>query len=146
MQIQRLQSLYIFLAFVALAIFMIVPFGEVVRLADDPTLSVHDILYTIENPGIYVPVGAILLLLMVAIFFYRNLKAQCNMVVFTLVLTIALIAVICWALYKEAGAEGVDAHFSVWDILPVIAMILEIMAIGAIKHDIRLLNSYNRLR
>ena len=43
-------------------------------------------------------------------------------------------------------AEGIEANFSVWDILLPIAALLEILGVKGINHDIKLLNSYNRLR
>ena len=145
MQIQRIQSVYIFLAIVMLAIFAIVPFGEVVSL-EGQAVGTPDPLYVMENPGILIPTGAIILLLLVALFMFRNLRAQQGMMVFTLFLTLSLIAVVCWTLYKEAGAEGMDAHFSWWDILLPVAAFLEILAIGGIKHDAKLLKSLDRIR
>ena len=37
-------------------------------------------------------------------------------------------------------------HFSVWDILLPVAVIFEILGLGGISKDVKLLNSYNRLR
>lgn len=144
MQLQRIQSVYIFLAIVALAVFMIVPYGETVFIAAQP--NVHAPLYTISTPGILVPVGAVILLLLVALFMFQKPNAQCGMMVFNLILTLSTIAIVCWALFKEAGAEGMEAHFSWWDILLPVTVILEILAIRGIKHDIKLLRSYDRIR
>ena len=57
-----------------------------------------------------------------------------------------MVAVVCFALYKQASAEGLDAHFSVWDILLPLTVIFEILAVSGINHDIKLLRSYDRLR
>lgn len=142
MQIQRIQSVYIFLAVVAMAIFLIVPYGEIVHLAG----GAHEALYTMSEYGILIPAGAIIVLLLVALFTYRNLQLQRTITLVSLMLTLATVAVVCFALYKQAGAEELTAHFSVWDILLPIAVILEILAIGGINHDIKLLRSYDRLR
>lgn len=39
MQIQRIQTLYIFLSIIAMAIFVVVPYGEVIDLTADPQVS-----------------------------------------------------------------------------------------------------------
>ena len=109
MQIQRIQTVYIFLAVVAMMIFVIVPYGEVEYLASQPAVS--EKLYTMYEYGLLIPAAATVILL-----------------------------------FEQAGAEGMGAHFSVWDILLPLAVIFEIMALGGIAKDIRLLNSYNRLR
>lgn len=142
MQIQRIQSVYIFLAAIAMAIFLAVPYGEIVHLEGGITES----LYTMTEYGILIPVGAIILLLLVDLVLFRNLQLQRTVTLTCLMLTLAVVAVVCFALYKQASAEGLDAHFSVWDILLPIAVILEILAVSGINHDIKLLRSYDRLR
>ena len=144
MQIQRIQTVYIFLAVVAMMIFVIVPYGEVEYLASQPAVS--EKLYTMYEYGLLSPAAATVILLIVDIFLFRNLPLQRTVLTISLLLTLCCIAVVCFILFKQAGAEGMDAHFSVWDILLPLAVIFEIMALGGIAKDIRLLNSYNRLR
>lgn len=144
MQIQRIQTVYIFLAVVAMMIFVIVPYGEVEYLASQPAVS--EKLYTMYEYGLLIPAAATVILLIVDIFLFRNLPLQRTVLTISLLLTLCCIAVVCFILFKQAGSEGMDAHFSVWDILLPLAVIFEIMALGGIAKDIRLLNSYNRLR
>lgn len=144
MQIQRIQTVYIFLAIVAMAIFMVVPYGEVVALGSTPVVSQP--LYTMAEYGILIPVAAIIILLLVDMFMYRNMPLQRTVLVICLMITLAVIATVCFALFKEARADGMDAHFSVWDILLPVAAFFEILGIKGIMKDIKLLNSYNRLR
>lgn len=144
MQIQRIQTVYIFLAIVAMAIFMVMPYGEVVALGSTPVVSQP--LYTMAEYGILIPVAAIIILLLVDMFMYRNLPLQRTVLVISLMITLAVIATVCFALFKEARADGMDAHFSLWDILLPVAALFEILGIKGIMKDIKLLNSYNRLR
>lgn len=144
MQIQRIQTVYIFLAIVAMAIFMVMPYGEVVALGATPIVSQP--LYTMAEYGILIPVAAIIILLLVDMFLYRNMPLQRTVLVISLMITLAVIATVCFALFKEARADGMDAHFSVWDILLPVAALFEILGIKGIMKDIKLLNSYNRLR
>lgn len=144
MQIQRIQTVYIFLAMVAMAIFLIIPYGEVHYLTSDPVVS--EKVYTMYEYGLLIPAAATVVLLIVDIFMYRNLPLQRTVLTISLLLTLCCIAVVCFILFKQAKAEGMDADFSVWDILLPIAVILEILGLAGIKRDIKLLNSYNRLR
>ena len=58
MQIQRIQTVYIFLAIVAMAIFMVVPYGEVVALGQTPVAAEQ--LYTMAEYGILIPVATVI--------------------------------------------------------------------------------------
>lgn len=144
MQIQRIQTVYIFLSIVAMAIFMIVPYGEVMAVDTVPVQATP--LYVMAEYGILIPVCAIIILLLADIFLYRNIQLQRTVLVISLMLTLAVIATVCFALFKEGNAEGIDAHFSVWDIVLPLAAFFEILGVKGVNHDIKLLNSYNRLR
>lgn len=144
MQIQRIQSLYIFLAIVAMAIFIIVPYGKAIDMTSGA--PVEEMLYTMTEWGVLIPSGAVVILLLAGLFMFRNLSLQRTVVMITLMLTLSTIAVVCFALFKMADAEGLDASFTVWDILLPLAAFLEILAISGINHDIKLLKSYDRLR
>ena len=143
MQIQRIQTVYIFLSIIAMAVFMFVPYGEIVSVMQQADAMS---LYTMTEYGILVPVCAIIILLLIDLFLYRNLPLQRTVLVISLMLTLAVIATVCFTLFKEARAEGIDAHFTVWDILLPIVALLEILGVKGISNDIKLLNSYNRLR
>ncbi len=144
MQIQRIQSLYIFLAIVAMAIFIIVPYGKAIDMTSGA--PVEEMLYTMTEWGVLIPSGAVVILLLAGLFMFRNLSLQRTVVMITLMLTLSTIAVVCFALFKMADAEGLDASFTFWDILLPVAALLEILAISGINHDIKLLKSYDRLR
>lgn len=144
MQIQRIQSVYIFLAIVAMAIFLVVPYGQVEILSDNTVT--YDRLYTWAEYGILIPTAAVVIMLLVDLFLFRNLPLQRTVLVVSLMITLATVATVCFTLLGVTRNEGLDAHFSVWDILPVGAALFEILGIKGIMHDIKLLNSYNRLR
>ncbi len=142
MQIQRIQSVYIFLAIICMAIFLVVPYGEIVHLEGGETAS----LYTMSEYGVLIPAGAVAILLIADLFLYRNISFQRTVLMVCLMLTLAIIAVVCFALFKEARSEELDAHFTVWDIVLPLAALFEILGISGINKDIKLLRSYDRLR
>ncbi len=144
MQIQRIQTLYIFLAMAAMVVFLFVPYGTVTHVAGEPVVS--EKLMTLTEWGLLIPAAAAALLSLIDIFLFRNPGFQRKVLTLSLLLTLCCIAVVCFTLFKEAGAEGVEAIFSVWDILLIVAVAFEIMGLSAIAKDIRLLNSYNRIR
>ena len=123
---------------------MVVPYGIVESIGD--TTVEYQRLLVMGEWGVMIPVAAIIVLLLVDIFFYRNLPLQRMVLTISLMLTLAVIGTVCFALYKQGAAEEINAHFSVWDILLPVAVFFEIMGVKGINHDIKLLNSYNRLR
>lgn len=145
MQIQRIQTVYIFLALVAMLIFLNVPYGEVRYIADAGQVTSGK-LYVINEYGIMIPAALTSILLLIDIFLYRNMRFQRKVLSLCLLLTLCCAAVVCFSLFRQAGAEGMKAVLSVWDILLPIAVVLELSGLAGIARDIRLLNSYNRLR
>ncbi len=144
MQIQRIQTVYIFLAMVAMMIFIIIPFGTVDHASGQSIVT--EKLYTMYEYGLLIPAAVTVLLLIVDIFLYRNLPLQRKVLTICLLLTLCCIAVVCFALFKQARVEGLDACFTVWDILLPVAVVFELLGLGGIARDIKILNSYNRLR
>ncbi len=144
MQIQRIQTVYIFLAVVAMAIFIFMPYGEVD--SNDNQLAVTQELYTISEYGILIPAAAAAILLLVDIFMYNNIGLQRTVLIIGLLLTLCCIAVVCFTLFNQAKSEGLAANFAVWDILLPLAALLELMAVSAINKDIKRLKSYDRIR
>ncbi|MDE6556108.1 MAG: DUF4293 family protein [Duncaniella sp.] len=144
MQIQRLQNLYILLAIIVMVVFLFVPYGEVVSVADQSVAPVS--LSVLTEWGLLLPVGATIVALISALFYYKRLPGQRQMVTTALILTFATIGVVCFTLFKEAGAEELKAQFSVWDIILPIAVVFELLAVKYINRDRELLASANRLR
>lgn len=144
MQIQRIQNLCLFLAMIAMVVFLFVPYGEVVSVADRSIEPVS--LSVFSEWGLLLPVGATIVALISALCFFNRLPGQRQMTVTALILTLATIGVVCFTLFKEASAEGMTAHFSVWDILLPITAVLEILAVRGINKDREALASANRLR
>lgn len=144
MQIQRIQTVYIFLALVAMIIFIFVPYGAVTHVGDNPVSC--ESLMTYSEFGILIPAAAAAILLFIDIFLYRNLALQRKVLNICLLLTLCCIAVTCFTLFKEADAQGLEAMFTWWDVLLPVAVIFEILGLSGIIHDIKLLKSYDRLR
>lgn len=142
MQIQRIQTVYLLIATILMAIFVFVPFGSFVVSSDDMDLTC--MLVTRKEYGVFIPAGLTAILLLIDIFMYKNLASQRSVLFVSILLTICTIAVVCFTLFK--GLADYSPSFSWWDVLLPAALIFELLATKGIIHDQKLLASYNRLR
>lgn len=142
MQFQRLQSLYIFLAAVAMFIFCFAPCGQTVipeGVMRDPVL-----IYPGDFFGIFIPAVLAGFILVVSLFLFKSLHTQYQLVLVSLLFTVCTAGLVTFTLFK--GFQGDDSVFTVWDVTLIAALVLEVAAMGRIRHDRKLLASYNRLR
>lgn len=146
--IQRIQSLYILIAEVLIATLL----G--VKLAD---LSVNGELLEFFAKGIsrggeivfdglpiLIFIGLITLLHMIILFMYKKRVRQIRLLVFTIILLLGLFGLFFYFAY--AGFEGAKVAFKIPVAFPVVAVILDWLAIRAIGKDEALIRSLNRLR
>ena len=146
--IQRIQSIYIFFAAVITALLLKLNFAE---------LAVEGQLYVFNAKGIIsdgeilfdgLPVmgfiGLITLLHLVIIFLYKKRIRQIRFLAFTIILLLGLTGVMFYFLY--AAFDGAEIVFKIPIVFPVLAVILDYMAIRAIGKDEALIRSLNRIR
>lgn len=146
--IQRIQTLFI------LAAEMLIASLFFVNLAD---LSVNDELFTFSVKGIYngetlifdglpliVFIGLIVLLHLVVVFMYKKRIRQIRMLSFTIILLIGLFGLFFYFAY--AGFDAPQVAFKVPVAFPVVAAILDFLAIRAIGKDEALVRSMDRIR
>lgn len=142
MQIQRIQSVYILLAAIAMVIFMLMPYGVMVSVEDGSATS----LCAIREYGVLIPAALTAVLLIIDIFLYHNISLQRTALSVSVMLTLATAAVVCFALFRHADTDGIAIHFALWDIMLPVALIFELLGVRGINRDIKLLRSYDRLR
>lgn len=146
--IQRIQTVYLFVS--ALIIASVMKF----KLAD---LSVNDELYTFLARGIYngenlvfdglaifIFIWVVVLLHLFVIFKYKKRILQIRILVFTMVLMLGLFGMFFYFAY--AGFEGAKVAFKIPVVFPIVAVILDYLAIRAIGKDEALVRSLNRIR
>ncbi len=146
--IQRIQTVYVFIS--AILITSLIK----LKLAD---LSVNEELYTFFAKGIYngenlvfnglailIFIILITLLHFIVIFLYKKRILQIRILVFTIVLLVGLFGMFFYFTY--AGFTDVKVAFKIPVIFPVIAAILDFLAIRAIGKDEALVRSLNRIR
>lgn len=146
--IQRIQTVYILIA----EVLIVTLFG--LKLAD---LSVNGELLEFYAKGIMngqesvfngLPIliftGLITLLHVVILFMYKKRVSQIRLLVFTIILLLGLFGMFFYFAY--AGFDGAQVAFKIPVAFPVVAVILDWLAIRAIGKDEALIRSLNRLR
>ncbi|MCE4562718.1 DUF4293 domain-containing protein [Maribellus sp. CM-23] len=146
--IQRIQTVYILIA----EVLIVTLFG--LKLAD---LSVNGELLEFYAKGIMngqesvfsglpilIFIGLITLLHVVILFMYKKRVSQIRLLVFTIILLLGLFGMFFYFAY--AGFDGAKVAFKIPVAFPVVAVILDWLAIRAIGKDEALIRSLNRLR
>lgn len=146
--IQRIQTIYILVS--ALLV------GSLIKLkfAD---LFVNNELYTFVAKGIYngeellfnglaifIFIPIIALLHVIVIFLYKKRILQIRILVFSIVLLLGLFGLFFYFTY--AGFTDAKVAFKVPVVFPILAIILDYLAIRAIGKDEALVRSLNRIR
>ncbi len=146
--IQRIQTVYVLLAGILSAILY------QLKLAD---LTVNNELMEFFANGIskgeelvfnglplLIFIGLISLLHLVVIFLFKKRILQIRLLVFTIVLLLGLFGMFFYFTY--AGFEGAKVAFKIPVAFPLVAIILDWLAIRAIGKDEALIRSLNRIR
>ena len=146
--IQRIQTVFILVAEILIASLFFLKFAD---------LSVNSELYTFTINGIFngetlvfdglpimIFIGLITLLHLVIIFMYKKRILQIRMLVFTIILLLGLTGLFFYFIYT--GFTGAQVVFKVPVAFPVIAVILDYLAIRAIGKDEALVRSLDRIR
>ena len=146
--IQRIQTVFMLVSALLIASLMKLTFAEI---------SANNELYTFVAKGIYngdklifngiaifVFIPVIALLHFVAIFLYKNRILQIRILVFSIVLLLGLFGLFFYFTY--AGFDGAKVVFKIPVVFPVVAAILDFLAIRAIGKDEALIRSLNRIR
>lgn len=152
MVIQRLQTIFLFLAAIAMAVFSFMPNASFVTADNVYTWSpLHLIDKTgtsILGTGIYFAVNVLItLLIIISIFLYKNLKRQMTVTLVTSMLVVA--SCITWFICTKLIAGHLCASTTEWlpgTVLPIISLLLLLIAHRFMGKDRRKLASYDRLR
>jgi hypothetical protein len=146
--IQRIQTVFILVAELLVASLYTLKFAD---------LSVNGELHTFMANGIFkgenlvfngLPImaliGLIVFLHLVVIFIYKKRILQIRILVFTIVLLLGLFGMFFYFTY--AGFTEAKVAFKVPVVFPIVAAILDFLAIRAIGKDEALIRSMDRIR
>ncbi len=141
MVIQRIQTVYLLLAAIVTAVFAFVPVINVLNPDGVVEISFNSLHF-----GAWTMVLEILIVILaiIAIFKYRDLRTQIrltNVLMLLIVTLIIVIAIMMWVLHDKLIMQ-----FTPYIVMPFVALILVWLAKKGIKHDKKLLADSERIR
>lgn len=152
MVIQRIQTLYLFLAFVALVISMFLPLGVFIGYGGTEYYQFYP-LYVLLNgvrdysvAGLFTILGLSAIISFGTIFCFKNLLLQIRLSIFNIIMMVGFYGAFGAMLWIVKG--DLDASFKMnWSLcLPIISLILTILAIKGMGRDRKLLHDANSMR
>lgn len=146
--LQRIQTVYLFFSVLLLASLLWVPLAEISSGADILNFNINGIYKGSEKIFNGLPLLLFLLLILIlhlyVIFSYKHRIRQMRILGFTIILLIGLFGLFFYFTYS--GLNGATVSFKVPVAFPVVAAILDYLAIRNIGKDEALIRSVNRLR
>ncbi len=146
--IQRIQTIYILIAGVLTATLFKLKFADLIVNNELLTYYAKGIFKDTEQVfnglPIMIFIGIITLLHLVIIFIYKKRILQIRLLVFSIILLLGLFGIFFYFTY--AGFDDAKVAFKIPVVFPVVAIILDYLAIRAIGKDEALVRSLNRIR
>ncbi len=146
--IQRIQTIYILLAGLLTATLFKLKFADIIVNDELMTFAAKGIFKDSEQVfnglPIMIFIGIITLLHIVIIFMYKKRIRQIRLLVFSIILQLGLFGIFFYFTY--AGFDDAKVAFKIPVAFPVVAIILDYLAIRAIGKDEALVRSLNRIR
>ena len=146
--IQRIQSLYILISAVLIGFLFALPFAELAAGNKLYLFNIKGIIHDghVEQNGLPITifVGIILLLHVVDLFLFKKRILQMRILVFCILLMLGLFGMFYFFTYYSFS--GTDVSFNISIVFPLIAIILDYLAIRNIGKDEALIRSIDRIR
>lgn len=145
MVLQRIQTVYLLVAVILMAIFTFMP---VLSITNENNVFVVGALTNgiVNSPSIVLLVLDVLIVLftIVTMFSFKNLKKQISMAGVLLLLVVTLLVTIAVMLVMQKGNGVAVLQWPV--VFPIITMVMVMLARGGMKHDKKLLSDSERIR
>lgn len=149
--IQRIQTVYLFVAFIFIGLLFFIPFASLISnvvysfsLAGVTSLNSEEV---IQQPYWLTALGAATaLLVFIIIFLYKNRKLQMKLTVISILLSLALNAAMYYLTDSSSTQLTAQVRYTAAFIFPVISSILLILAYRGIRKDENLIKSLDRIR
>lgn len=155
--IQRIQSVYLFIATIALGVMFLFPlmgyYGdlhtyqfnllEMQNIVPD-SVSVFNSMFTLPLLGAII---IVIILTFISIFLFKNRKLQLKLIRLNILLNLIMIIAIFvgYSRYIQSVIE-VEEQFKTGAFLPLISLVFTVLAYRAVKKDDELIRSADRLR
>ncbi|WP_157624598.1 DUF4293 domain-containing protein [Sunxiuqinia dokdonensis] len=146
--IQRIQTLYILFASILIGLLFALPFAEIAANDKFYLFNIQGIMHdgVVVESGlpILLFVGIILIIHLVAIFLFKKRIRQMRLLVFAILLMLGLFGMFYF--FTFYSFKGFEVSFKIAVVFPLIAIILDYLAIRNIGKDEALIRSIDRIR
>lgn len=152
--IQRIQSVYLFLAFILTGSLFFYPLANFIKPTGDSLIldivalkSFEDGMNSIMSAyPLAILTGTIVALLALTIFLYKKRALQARLSIIVMILLAGLCGMIYLYISMSAAKVGLEPEYTMVDVFPVISIILVFIARRRIRIDDALVKSYDRIR
>ena len=146
--IQRIQSVYLLISTILIGLLFLLPFAEIAKDGAIYLFNFKGVLLdgAVKTNGLVISVLLVMIIVLnvFAIFSYTNRGKQLKLVWgVILMLVILLVAFVYFTYLAYSGAQ---IGFKLGAILPLIAIVLDYLAIRSINKDEALIRSIDRIR
>ena len=146
--IQRIQSVYLLISTILIGLLFLSPFAEIAKDGAIYLFNFKGVLLdgAVKTNGLVIPVLLVMIIVLnvFAIFSYTNRGKQVKLVWgVILMLVILLVAFVYFTYLAYSGAQ---IGFKLGAVLPLIAIVLDYLAIRSINKDEALIRSIDRIR
>lgn len=142
--IQRIQTIYLLLATIALGVLFVLPFASTETVG--PSFFQDQIYNLMDSPVLIGLCGFSILLGFISIFLFKNRPLQKNLALLAGLSTILLGIGVIALLFIENILPNTTINIGVGGILVLVAIIFLFLAVRYINKDINLVKSMDRLR
>jgi hypothetical protein len=146
--IQRIQSVYLFISIVLTGLLFLLPFAEIAQdgaiyLFNFKGILLEDVL---KANGMVIPVLLVVIMALhgLAISSFKNRARQTRVVVFAILALVVLVGLFIYFTYLSFSGALVSFKFGAF--LPLVAIVVDYLAIRAIGKDEALIRSIDRIR
>jgi hypothetical protein len=153
--IQRIQTVYLFLAILLIAALFYLPFAELTNTKGELYLLDAKGLYPVItqiavplfiNTAVLILCAACIALMMITIFRYKTLKRQMSLAKISVLALLILAAVIFYEIYTSTHMLGGSYNIKIYAVFPIISLILVWLALRGMHKDDQLIKSIDRIR
>lgn len=153
--IQRIQTLYLLLAAIVVALPLFVPIAGILE-PNGPNYTI--LAYGLVEAGMesthivivfwaqFILFLAMIILPLITIFLYKKRFLQWRLCLVEIILLLGSMVMMWIYIRHFANTQGMDVIYHISFIFPLISAVLIWMAMRGIRNDIRLLKSYDRIR
>lgn len=146
--IQRIQSVYLLVSTLLLGLLFLLPFAEIVKDGAIYAFNFKGILLdgAVQQSGVAISVFIVVLMALhgFAISSFKNRKRQKMIVIYTILMLLALFGLFIF--YTYLSFNGAQIGLKIGAILPLVAIVIDYLAIRAIDKDEALIRSIDRIR